>query len=223
MDYNEIIGDSGKWPDFTKKVQAGHELLQLLRELWGKLGANRGLLDQYLAGIMQAMTDTTNAHLTARDGFESGLSPLRGILRQIKEGKIPEAQTHPFYPMVRAYIDAHPLPHDNLQYELYYLGLFMEFVPYAAKNFMDECDAAFKEHLAEENVTLLRNALLSSNAEITEENLNDLHGLISRAFVWISPSSIFMQGMVDQMLLSLIWQDCESGDYVFSRLIDEEG
>ena len=80
MDYYELTGDTGKEPDFTEAARAGQELLRIVRGWREGLGAERGLLDQYLAGILRAMTDTTNAHLTARDGFESALALYRGLL-----------------------------------------------------------------------------------------------------------------------------------------------
>jgi hypothetical protein len=113
MDYYEITGDSGNGLNFVNAMQAGQELLRLVRGWRERLGEDCNLLDQYLAGILRAITDTTNAHLTARDGFESALSPLRGILQQIEKGKITEAQQHPFYPKVKAYMDSHPLPQDS--------------------------------------------------------------------------------------------------------------
>ena len=79
MNYSELTGDTGKGLDFTEAVRAGEKLLRLVREWRERLGADRGLLDQYLAGVLTAMTDTTNAHLTAGEGFEYGSSSLRGI------------------------------------------------------------------------------------------------------------------------------------------------
>jgi hypothetical protein len=212
--------DSSKGPDFRDAIQAGQELFQLARGWRERLGADRGLLDQYLVGILQAMTDTTNALLTAGDGYETALSPLRDIIQQIKAGKVAEAEKHPFYPKAKAYMDAHPLPQDSLQHELYYLALFTEYVPFAVKRFLDECDATFKELLEEENIIPMQKALLASDAGITEDDLGYLHGLISRAVGWIPPSGVFIQGMVDQMLLTLAGQDENSGEYILQRLMD---
>ena len=166
------------------------------------------------------MPDTTNAHLTARDGYETALSPLRDILRQIKAGNVSEAKKNAFYPKVKTYMDAHPLPQDGFQYELHYLGLFAEFIPFAVKSYMDDYSDTFIEKLDERNIMQLEEALLASDAVITEADLDYLQGLIARAVFWIAPSEILVQGMVDQMLLSLIWQDEKSGGYILQRLMD---
>jgi hypothetical protein len=166
------------------------------------------------------MTDTTNAYHAARDGYETALSPLRDILRHIKAGNVAEAEEHPFYPTAKAYIEAHPLPQDSLQYELYYLALFAEYVPFAVMDFLDECDTTFKAIIEDENILQIQEALLASDAGITEDDLNHLYGLISRAFMRIAPSSVFIQGMVDMMMLTLIGQDEESGEYILPRLLD---
>jgi len=221
MNYSDLTGDTGKGLDFTEAVRAGEKLLRLVRNLRERLGADYGLLDQYLVGVLTAMTDTTNAHLTAAKGFEYGTSPLRGILRNIKEGNEDEARYHPFYPQVKAYIDAHPLLEDAFHYDLYFLGLFAEYVPFAIQEYMDECNNELNEHLQEENVLQLREALQSSNA-VTADELHLLHSLISRVFTWVAPSSIFAQGMVDQMMLTLIGQDEESDGHLFQRILDSE-
>jgi hypothetical protein len=221
MEYNELTGDTGNYPNLNEVAQAGDKLLRVVREWRERLGADRSLLDQYLAGILTAMTNTTDAYRTAGEGFEFGTSTLRAILRSIKEGNEDEARTYPFYPKVRAYMDAHPLPQDANTYDLYYMGLFLEYVPFAIQGYIDECNAAFKEHLEEENVQQISEALLSSGA-VTADDLSFLHGLILQIITWVTPSSIFAQGMVDQMLLALIGQDEESDANVFQRILEGE-
>jgi hypothetical protein len=99
------------------------------------------------------------------------------------------------------------------------LGLITEYVPFAVQDFMDEYNAKFKANMEEENITQLRKALLSSGADIAEDNLNRL---VARVFVRTAPSELLVQGMIDQVLLSLTWQNEQSGEYVFQRLIDGE-
>ena len=219
MEYNELTGDTGKGLKLTAVAQTGNKLLRLVRELRERLDEDRGLLAQYLAGVLTAMTATTDAYRTAGAGFEFGTSPLRDILRSIVEGNEDEARTHPFYPKAKAYMDAHPLPQGAYTFDLYYMGLFLEYVPFAIQEYMDECNSTFKEHLEEENVQQLRRALLSSGV-VAAGDLDSLHELLSQVITWVAPSSIFAQGMVDQMLLALIVQDDESDVNVFQRVLD---
>jgi hypothetical protein len=46
-----------------------------------------------------------------------------------------------------------------------------------------------------------------------------LHALIGQLFAFAPPSSVFMQGMFDHALLSLVTQDNENGAYLFQRLL----
>ena len=196
MNYSEITGDWGERNlDFVEAAQAGEELLRLVRGWRERLGTNCGILDNYLAGVLNAMANTTNSRDTAEEGFDEALSELRGILRLIKYGEEDEAQKHPFYPKVRAYIDAHPFPQDLLYYETYCAGLFPEYISFAVKSYMKKCNEKFQTELDENNVRQLREALLSSDTDITKESLDYLNNLISRVFIWIAPSSIFIQGI----------------------------
>jgi hypothetical protein len=219
MTYNELRGDTGKGLDLSKAVKAGDNLLRLVHEWRERLGADRSLLDYYLAGVLTAMTSTADAFRTVGEGFEYGTARLRDILRNIKEGNENEARTHPFYPKAKSYMDAHPLPQDAYTYDLYCVGLFWEFVPFAIQDYMDECNAMFQEHLQEENVLRLREALLSTNV-VTANDLDLLQNLFLRAFTWVTPSNIFAQGMADMMMLVLIGQDEKSDKYVFQRILD---
>jgi hypothetical protein len=99
------------------------------------------------------------------------------------------------------------------------VGLFWEFVPFAIQDYMDECNAMFQEHLQEENVLRLREALLSTNV-VTADDLVLLWNHFTQAFTWVTPSSIFAQGMVDMMMLVLIGQDENSDEYIFQRILD---
>jgi len=168
------------------------------------------------------MADTTNAYDVAEEGFDGALSGLHGILRQIKEGQEYEARQHPFYTKVRAYMDDHPFPPDPLYYSTYCVGLFGEYLTFAVKAYTDKCNGQFQTELEANNIPQIREALLSSGSGITADDLKCLHNLISRVLLWIAPSSVFMQGMADQLILSLISRDEASGRYVFQRLIDGE-
>lgn len=221
MKYNQLTGDSGNGLDFMEAAQAGKEILRLARVWREKLGTKCSLLDEYLRGILQAMSEATNTFDTSQQGFEGALSDLRGILRRIKEGKEDKARKHPFYPKVRAYMAAHPFPQDGLYYETYCVGLFAEYITFATKRFLDECETRFQAALERANVPQMREALISSNADITAEELDSLELLIGQLFVLIAPSSVFMQGMIDQVILSLLSQNKQSREYVFQRLLDD--
>lgn len=223
MLYREITGDEGKRNlDFDEIADSGEELLRMVRAWREKLGTKRDLLDQYLAALLYAIIDTANARDTAEQGFDDAMAELRDILRRFKEGKQDEARQHPFYPKVRAYMDAHPFGQDLLFYETYCVGLFGEYLSFALEGFINRCDEAFKAYAAKYHVPHLREALLSSAADITKDDLSYLDNLISRVLYWVAPSTIFMQGMADQLLLSLAVRDGNSGKFVFQRLLDDE-
>ena len=219
MDYYEHTGDTGKGTDFTEAAQVGQELLRLAREWRERLGTDCGLLDQYLAGVLRALIDTTNARNAAEEGFDKPLSDLRVVLRQIKEGNEDAARRHPFYPQVKAYMDAHPFPQDALYYETYCVGLFAEYATFAAKQFTEDCNTRFQAAREAANLPQIREALYA--AGITTAELDKLHGFL-RAFMFAAPSAVFMQGMTDQIIQSLILRDEQSGRYIFNRLLDGE-
>ena len=124
-----------------------------------------------------------------------------------------------FYPKVKAYMDAHPFPQDILYYETYCVGLFVEYITFATKQFTEGCNARFQAAQEAANLPQIREALYAVG--ITAEDLNRFHRLL-RAFMFAAPSAVFMQGMTDQILQSLVWRDEQSGKYVFNRLLDGE-
>ena len=222
MNFSDVTGDWGEQNlDFVEMAQSGEEMLRQVRSWRERLGTKCGVLDNYLAGVLKAVTDTTNARDAADEGFDA-LSELRGILRHIKDGKEAEAQRHPFYPQVKAYMDAHSFPQDILYYETYCSGLFREYLTFAVQGYRQRCGDEFQAQLKENNIPQNREALLSAGADITAEGLDYLNNLIARVFVWIAPSTVFMQGMADQLALSLIQRDNESGRFVFQQRIDGE-
>jgi len=221
MLYEEITGDGGmRNLDFVEIALSGEELLKMIREWREKLGDKSGILNDYLAGILTAATETASTFDTGDDGFDRALSELRGILRHIKEGNEEEAREHPFYPNVRAYMDSHAFSQDSLYYETYCVGLFPEYFKYAVKGFLDRCNDKFRERLNEYGVPRLYETLLSSGAGITADDLKYLSNLFSRVLSWTAPSTVFMQGMIERLTLSLISQDKKSGKYVFEMLLD---
>ena len=181
MKYEDIVGDAGTMSvDLKEAAQARCEILRLTREWREKLGTKCGLLDQYLAGILNALADTGNARDNAEAGFDNALSDLHHILRQIKEGNEDEARRHPFFPNVKRYMAAHPFLQDDLYYETYCVGLFEEYIPYAVMLYMEEFNGKFEAALDEYDVPRLREALLSSGAGITAERLDYLNVMIGR-------------------------------------------
>ncbi len=223
MNYSETTGDWGdKNFDLEEITKSGKELLRLIREWREKLGTKCGLLDDYLAAVLNTIVDTTGVCISAEEGFDNELSELRGILRQIKDREENEVREHPFYPQIRRYMDAHPFPQDSLYYETYCVGLFQEYFMFALQCYMDRCHSKFQAELEANNVLQLREALLFSDADITEEAIDYLNRLISLTFMWITPSGVFMQGMLDQIMYSLLARDKRSGRYVFQRVLDGE-
>ena len=87
------------------------------------------------------------------------------------------------------------------------------------KQFTEGCNARFQAAQEAANLPQIREALYA--VDITTEDLNRFHRLL-RAFIFAAPSAVFMQGMIDQALQSLVWRDDQSGKYVFNRLLDGE-
>jgi len=192
-------------------------LLQRVRDWRERLGTNCGMLDDYLAGILAAMTETSDIRATAEAGFENALSELRRVLQCIRRGNELETQKHPFYPQIKVYTQANPLPQDVLYYEAHCVGLFPEYLFFATREHMAECEARFQVALEEHNVPQLCEALLTLG--ITADELEQLHNLMSWIFVLVTPSVAFMQGMVDQIMMSLLCRD-KGGKCLFQRLVD---
>jgi hypothetical protein len=83
MKYEELTGDCGeKGVDFAGIAEAKTELLRLVRSWRKTLDAERGLLDDYLAGFLRAMSSTSNIRDTAEAGFGEALPEPQ----KIKEG-----------------------------------------------------------------------------------------------------------------------------------------
>ena len=145
MKYKDVTGDMGKINlDFDEIALSGQELLQMVSEWRARLGMKCGVLDNYLAGVLNAMIDTNDARNAAEEGFDEAVSELRRILRHIKEGKIGEAQKHPFYPTVKAYMDNHPHDRDFFYYDIYCLGLFPKYLAFSVQRFLEDSDDQFQ-------------------------------------------------------------------------------
>jgi len=80
---------------------------------------------------------------------------------------------------------------------------------------IDERKTKFQAALKEHNIPQMQEALLAVG--VSASDIWDLH----QAFTLVAPGIVFMQGMVDQIMMSLLCRD-ENGRRLFQRLIDGE-
>ena len=218
---NQFIGKYADTLDYPQIASLGKNTLSLIRSHRLKFGANSQLLDDFLYCILNSLTESVSASDAVEAGFTDAISELRNMCSKFKTGNTEEIAKHPFYPTLKTYADTHPLPHDMAYGDSLCVGIFPDYAKQAKEFFLNRINSRLFENLKEHGYQEKREALLSSNAGITPDEIDGIHIQITSLFTIVPFAAIFFQGMLDQILMSLLMQDEKSGEFVFQRLLDE--
>ena len=191
------------------------EIFYLARQIKNNLGEHHYLFEQYLSGVFEALNRPNFLH-ALEDGFEKG-NELRGVCTDVVKKKSEQAD-HPFYPIAKEYIDAHPLQFREISttVEMYYSYLADQFTGFAVQEFLHS-------KMGEIPYDVDIGDLLLKSMKITDlvgtARMHDLDVYLKQRFM-ISPLvSAFSQGLAIDLLFSLQHIDAESEKQVFQLLL----
>ena len=77
------------------------------------------------------------------------------------------------------------------------MGTFQKFAAFATHRFNEECDRKLRERLEKNGLPEMRETLLRSEVGFAADDIDGLLDHIIWLFIMVSPTSVFIQGMVD--------------------------
>jgi len=212
---DSFLGDSGK---AMPKVSVA-EIFSIIRQIRTALGEENDYLDKYLSIMVTALNHPGSPNMV-EDGFFKG-NGLRGICTAVVRKK-PEDTDHPFYVTAKNYIDSHPLEFDDkwTAIHLYYLALADEFTKLSIKEFTQQRFNSLSENA---DIIVLTTLYEKISEIIGTELIDKLNHLLKDRFI-ISPIILaFAQGLANDLLYTLDFQDEKSGKYTFQFTRELEG
>ena len=194
-------------------------LMEHARAVRKRLGKKFYLLDRYLNCMLTAVNHSL-AYCASSDGFDTSCE-LRGMCRDILTGR-ERMKSHPFYGQAKTYIEKHPLDcqEDATKAALYAAALTHDFLETAAKRFCEEQEESVSDVLdiAELRELYRKICVLLGG----EEEMQAINSLFRQRFLLITPINAYLQGLTDDLLYELTYQDKESSRTVFQLLLDEQ-
>ncbi len=212
------ISEYGCSCDVETATCSGEEIIGLVQKIRSELGESSVLLDTYMAGLLKAIHATADISWIVDEGYHGALAELRGMCLKIRDGKEDDVKAHPFFPKIKAFMDAHNIEKGSLFVETHCVALFAEYSEYAARRFTIELDCNWQKALKENGVPEARAALC---AVIGMDETENLEARIINNIIKVSLPTLYMQGMLHQLTMSMIMPDRRGGDYfVFQYLAD---
>lgn len=209
-----ILGDT--------KVQhlkrAFDEFLDLSRQIRDQLGRQAYLFDRYLSLLLEA-ANAKLAQSAAEEGFD-GESPMFAMCVAILRHK-PKDTENPIYDLMKSYIDTNPLPYqeDATKRAVYCSMLSGDLLESAANLFQEELRDRFREVV---DIVDPRDLYRKICAILGgEDDMEKLNLLFRQRFLVATPVAVFMQGVTNQLMYSLLHRDRETSRQVFQLLLDE--
>lgn len=191
------------------------EFMNLAKAIRERLGAHKYLLEQYLLGLLHAVSGIPCID-TASDA-ENFSSYCRRICRQTIRGDTP---TVPLGCRMRSYMEAHPYASlkEHTRMEIYMTELFsfnLEYVIGQYQDYLDTCQSSFfdRNEIAELYRNIVR--LLGS-----ESDMKRLNALFAQRFLLVKPIPLFIQAYTQDLLGSLLYRDPQSDHSVLQLLLD---
>lgn len=191
------------------------EFMNLAKAIRERLGAHKYLLEQYLLGLLHAVSSIPCID-TASDA-ENFSSYCRRIYRQTMRGDTP---TVPLGHRMRSYMEAHPFASlkEHTRMEIYMTELFDFNLEYAIgqyQDYLDTCQSSFfdRNEIAELYRNIVR--LLES-----ESDMDRLNALLAQRFLLVKPIPLFIQAYTQDLLGSLLYRDPQSDRSVLQLLLD---
>lgn len=210
-----IIGDAS----IEHLQRSFEELLQQAREIRVMLGKQGYLLDKYLSYLFESSNETL-AYEAACEGFEVAGELNRLFLELIQNNC--QYTDHAFYEQAKAYIEAHPLAHQepHTKLSLYYCALDGSFLKFAYKQYFDR--VVVNSHAVLDVCDL--QSLYSKICDLlgSEDAMVNLNLLFRQRFLITTAMAAFLQGTTNQLMYSLTYRDRETSKQVFQLLLDSK-
>lgn len=218
----ESIGcmDYGGAVDFSGMAQSACKLLDHIRRIRDFIGhENTRLLDDYLYSLLSVTSEMSDTFNTANMGMQAD-KEFHDLVQSISNGD-ENAKHHPLYPLLMAHMGAYlDRPITPLQTESLYVEVFHEVAEHSLAGFIKSCNDAGDESAIKYDLLDTREAL-SQVAGV--EDVGKLDALFYSYFYLVSPGRVYVQAMLDQLVLALLTKDRKSGQHAFQRFLSLVG
>jgi hypothetical protein len=203
--------DPQKLKDSTLKI------FRIALDIRRRLGGQGHLLDDYLLHVLSSL-DVTHAFDAADSGF-SEAGKLRELCYSILSGS-DELKERPLYEAVKQSFTKHPFCGEARQaiVSLHNILLADDFMSGAIQSFLRDEEQKREEILNKPDSRGLRKKIA---ARIGEDLLERLDQAIRDRLILAPIAAMFMQGLADDLLDCLTYQDEKTGRYAFQLLMDE--
>ncbi|MDL2318774.1 hypothetical protein LJC74_06865 [Eubacteriales bacterium OttesenSCG-928-A19] len=185
------------------------DLHAYIAELQAELGDFSFSLNIYVYAMMEALSISINASEAAVDAFDRGLGDLYAIARHLRDNDSPEMEAHPFFSTAKEHAAKFPVVPGQLYVSRLVPGLFHRYAKYALHEYERDCEARLQDSMDKAGVSAKREKLLN---RLHEDKLRRLDDLLFRHHYALSPSRVYMQGLLDSLLFPLISVFEDTGD-----------
>ena len=213
--YTDFIGE-----DPSAQMRSAFDgLMEQTKAIRERLGGKAYLMDRFLNCLLTSVNHSL-AYCASSDGFDTACE-LRTLCRDIIGGR-ERSKGYPFYEQAKAYIETHPLDcqEDSTKAALYAVALAHDFLESAAKRFYAEQEESVSDVL---DIAELRELYRKICGMLGgEEEMRTINSLFRQRFLLITPINAYLQGLTDDLLYELTYQDKESSRTIFQLLLDEQ-
>lgn len=194
------------------------EFIKQAVEIRTKLGKQGYLLDMYLSYLFE-MSNKILAYEAASEGFKTG-EMLNGLCSGILSNESKNTD-HPFYDVVKAYIEAHPLKYQerSTKVSVYFSVLIERCLDSMCEEYYKRIETNIYTELDVCDFLNLYNRI--SDMLGGEEAMEKLNLLFRQRFLIVTAMTSFLQGITNELLYSLSYRDRESSKQVFQLLLGE--
>lgn len=191
------------------------EFMNLAKAIRERLGTHKYLLEQYLLGLLHAVSSIPCID-TASDA-ENYSSYCRRICRQTMGG---EAPTLPLGYRMRSYMEAHPFASlkDPTRMEIYMTdlsGFNLEYAIGQYQDYLGTCQSSLFDR--DKSAKLYRDIVRLLGNESDMERLN---ALFAQRFLLVKPIPLFIQAYTQELMGSLLYQDPQLDRSILQLLLD---
>lgn len=177
------------------------ELRNLVAEIRGELGEYAFSLNAYIYAMLESLSQAGTAFDAASDGFERGLGDLYRMAQHLRDDDDHDIAQHSFFPIAKEHAQQVPPSQSHLFVSRMIPRLFHEYARYAMDEYTKACEEKHAQYMEANGVPHKRERLVE---RVGSEKIDRLDDLIMRHQIYISPGRVFMQGMLDSMIMSVM-------------------
>lgn len=177
------------------------ELRALVAEIRGELDDYAFSLNAYIYAMLESLSQSVNAFEAGSDGFERGLGELYSIVKHLRDNDDKAVEQHPLFPMAKEHAAQFPPSQSHLFMSRMIPRLFHQYARHAVDEYVTACEEKHARLMEEKGVPHKRERLVE---RVGVEKIDRLDELIMRHQIYISPGRVFMQGILDSMLMSVM-------------------